>query len=148
MFGSMDVVKRKQELENFVSGEAQFLVVTDLCARGIDIPDVHVVVNFDFPADLKTFVHRCGRTARVDRAGASYTLISREESMYLAKLADVLDHRQLANQSPVETGQENLDQVQENQASETTDQKPESAPTEMDPEQEQQPEQIINGKCT
>ena len=96
MFGSMDLVKRKQELEDFVNGESKFLVVTDLCARGIDIPDVEVVINFDFPSQLKTFVHRCGRTARIDREGASYTLINREEVMYLAKLGEVLEYREIS----------------------------------------------------
>lgn len=97
MFGSMDQAKRKEELAKFVEGPARFLVVTDLCARGHDIPDVEVVVNFDFPSDLKTFVHRCGRTARVDRAGASFTLVTREETMYLAKLGELLDGRQICS---------------------------------------------------
>ena len=97
MFGSMDLVKRREELDKFVNGEELFLVVTDLCARGIDIPDVEVVLNFDFPSDLKTFVHRCGRTARIDRAGNAFSLINREESMYLAKIGHVLEFREISS---------------------------------------------------
>jgi superfamily II DNA/RNA helicase len=59
-------------LDNFRSKKNQFLVVTDLCARGIDIPNVGYVINYDFPATLKTLVHRCGRTARAGRTGISY----------------------------------------------------------------------------
>lgn len=97
MFGSMDLVKRRHELEEFVSGESKFLVVTDLCARGIDIPDVEVVFNFDFPSDLKTFIHRCGRTARIDKEGKAFSLINREETMYLSNLGEVLEFREISN---------------------------------------------------
>ena len=97
MFGSMDLVKRRQELENFVTGDSKFLVVTDLCARGIDIPDVEVVFNYDFPSDLKTFIHRCGRTARIDKEGKAFTFINREETMYLSKLGEVLEFREISN---------------------------------------------------
>jgi superfamily II DNA/RNA helicase len=92
----MDLVKRKEELDNFKLGDAKFLVVTDLCARGIDIPDVEVVINYDFPSQLKTFIHRCGRTARIDREGVSFSLINREETMYLAKLGEVLEYREIS----------------------------------------------------
>lgn len=160
MFGSMDAVKRQQELQSFVSGEAKFLVVTDLCARGIDIPDVQVVLNYDFPSDLKTFVHRCGRTARVDRAGASYTLISREESMYMAKLADVLEHRQICNRFPTDPGKGHALKTPQRQAPKSgadepdqkqdkPDQEPDSSgqiETERDPQQEQEPDQTVNGE--
>lgn len=93
----MDLVKRRHELEAFVSGDSQFLVVTDLCARGIDIPDVEVVFNYDFPSDLKTFIHRCGRTARVDKEGKALSFINREETMYLSKLGHVLEFREISN---------------------------------------------------
>ena len=93
----MDLVKRRHELEAFVSGDSQFLVVTDLCARGIDIPDVEVVFNYDFPSDLKTFIHRCGRTARVDKEGKALSFINREETMYLSKLGEVLEFREISN---------------------------------------------------
>lgn len=97
MFGQMDLTKRKSELEKFVSGQVPFMIVTDLCARGIDIPDVEVVINYDFPADLKTFIHRCGRTARVDREGRAYSLITREEMHFMVEMERVLYSRTLKN---------------------------------------------------
>ena len=72
LYSKMDQEQRGYHLENFRSKKNQFLVVTDLCARGIDIPNVGFVINYDFPATLKTLVHRCGRTARAGRTGISY----------------------------------------------------------------------------
>lgn len=60
--------------------------MTDLCARGIDIPDVEVVVNFDFPLSIKVFIHRCGRTARAETKGRCYSFFSVEERPYVCEL--------------------------------------------------------------
>lgn len=63
------------------------LVCSDSLARGMDLPSVDHVVNYDVPAHVQTYVHRVGRTARAGRAGHAYTLIKHEEvSIMLSKL--------------------------------------------------------------
>lgn len=59
------------------------MVVTDLCARGIDIPNVNYVINYDFPSLMKTFIHRCGRTARANASGTVYTFLVPQERPYV-----------------------------------------------------------------
>ena len=62
------------------------LLVTDVAARGIDIPLLECAVNFDFPATPKLFVHRVGRVARAGTAGTAYSLVTRDEMGYLLDL--------------------------------------------------------------
>jgi ATP-dependent RNA helicase DDX54/DBP10 len=63
------------------------LIVTDLAARGIDIPLLENVIHYDFPTKLKLFIHRSGRTARAGQAGTSYSLISPDELAYMHDLS-------------------------------------------------------------
>jgi superfamily II DNA/RNA helicase len=144
----MDLVKRKEELEKFVNGESLFLVVTDLCARGIDIPDVEVVINYDFPSDLKTFIHRCGRTARIDREGHAFTLINREESMYMAKISHVLEFRELSNDFSNKIALKN--EKVEDPSNKTTQEKDENTKIKEEDDTKELPESdpIIRGKIT
>lgn len=76
IFGKQDQQLRREYLNSFREGRSKILVVTDLAARGLDIPDVLNVVNFCFPQMFKTFVHRCGRTARANRSGTIYSILS------------------------------------------------------------------------
>ena len=64
IFGKMDNTARKIELNRFKKKKCRFLIVTDIAARGIDIPQLDAVINYDFPTKPKLFVHRVGRTAR------------------------------------------------------------------------------------
>lgn len=59
------------------------MIVTDLAARGIDIPKLQNVINYNFPTTLKLFIHRCGRTARAGEKGNSFTFITNDELAYL-----------------------------------------------------------------
>lgn len=83
----MDQYTREERLSKFRAKKYSFLIVTDLAARGIDIPFLENVINFDFPPSLKLFIHRSGRTARAGQKGTSYTLVTTEEVAYLHDLS-------------------------------------------------------------
>jgi len=86
VYGTLDQVARRQQVARFRSGETQILVVTDVAARGIDIPMLANVINYDFPPQPKVFIHRVGRTARAGRRGWSYSLVRAEDAPYLIDL--------------------------------------------------------------
>lgn len=85
-YGSLDQTARKMQVQDFRSGLTNVLVVTDVAARGIDIPVLANVINYDFPAQPKIFVHRVGRTARAGKRGWSYSLVRESDTPYLLDL--------------------------------------------------------------
>ncbi|GJE06730.1 MULTISPECIES: DEAD/DEAH box helicase [Methylobacterium] len=76
LHGDMDQRARMAALDAFRSGETPLLVASDVAARGLDIPAVSHVFNFDIPRHPEDYVHRIGRTGRAGRAGAAFTLVS------------------------------------------------------------------------
>ncbi|KAL1644679.1 ATP-dependent RNA helicase dbp10 [Diplodia intermedia] len=86
VYGSLDQTARKMQVHAFRTGMSNILVVTDVAARGIDIPILANVINFDFPAQPKIFVHRVGRTARAGKKGWSYNLVRDSDMPYLLDL--------------------------------------------------------------
>lgn len=92
-YGSLDQTARKTQVQDFRTGMTNILVVTDVAARGIDIPVLANVVNYDFPAQPKIFVHRVGRTARAGQRGWSYSLVCESDAPYLLDLQLFLGRR-------------------------------------------------------
>ncbi|TPX39838.1 hypothetical protein SeLEV6574_g06960 [Synchytrium endobioticum] len=87
----MDSKKREIVFTAFNSASARsVLLCTDVAARGLDIPDVDWVVQFDAPQDPKAFAHRCGRTARQGKCGAALAFLTKEEDAYLGVLSSFL----------------------------------------------------------
>jgi len=86
VYGSMDQEAREDQIHKFRRKKAQILITTDVAARGIDIPLLDHVVNFDFPPSSKLFVHRCGRTARAGRSGLAISLLALEDLPYCVEL--------------------------------------------------------------
>ncbi|KAI9458545.1 ATP-dependent RNA helicase DBP10 [Russula earlei] len=86
IYGSLDQSARKQQMDQFRRGRTNVLVVTDVAARGIDIPVLANVVNYDFPQGARVFVHRVGRTARAGRSGWAWSFVSSTELPYLVEL--------------------------------------------------------------
>ncbi|KAK8080694.1 ATP-dependent RNA helicase DBP10 [Apiospora hydei] len=86
VYGSLDQTARMEQVENFRRGRSNILVVTDVAARGIDIPILANVINYDFPPQPKVFVHRVGRTARAGQRGWSYSIVRDTDVPYLIDL--------------------------------------------------------------
>ncbi|CAJ0834384.1 13857_t:CDS:10 [Entrophospora sp. SA101] len=80
IYGSLDQTARKIQISNFRNGQTNLLVVTDVAARGIDIPIIENVINYDFINSSKVFIHRVGRTARAGKSGWAYSLITHDEN--------------------------------------------------------------------
>ena len=93
VYGSLDQTARKIQVQDFRTGLSNILVVTDVAARGIDIPVLANVINYDFPSQPKIFVHRVGRTARAGRKGWSYSLVRDADTPYLLDLQLFLSRR-------------------------------------------------------
>lgn len=86
IYGSLDHSARIRQMDQFRCGRTNVLVVTDVAARGIDIPVLANVVNYDFPQGARVFVHRVGRTARAGRSGWAWSFVSQTELPYLVEL--------------------------------------------------------------
>ncbi|RMZ90497.1 hypothetical protein DV736_g2287, partial [Chaetothyriales sp. CBS 134916] len=86
VYGSLDQTARKSQVQAFRNGQSDILVVTDVAARGIDIPVLANVINYDFPSQPKIYVHRVGRTARAGQKGWSYSIIHDADAPYLLDL--------------------------------------------------------------
>jgi superfamily II DNA/RNA helicase len=76
LHGDMDQSARTAALDRFRRGEAELLVASDVAARGLDIPEVSHVFNFDVPHHPDDYVHRIGRTGRAGRSGTSITIVA------------------------------------------------------------------------
>ncbi|KAJ1859102.1 ATP-dependent RNA helicase dbp10 [Coemansia sp. RSA 638] len=86
IYGSLDQTLRRIQIARFTAGRTQVMVVTDVAARGIDIPILANVINYDFVDSSKVFVHRVGRVARAGRRGWAYSLVTFEELPYVLDL--------------------------------------------------------------
>lgn len=93
MHGDKEQEDRFAILNKFRSGEIKVLIATDVSARGIDIPNVEYVVNYDLPDVAENYVHRIGRTGRGTNKGLAYTFCSSEELDYLAAVEEFLGHK-------------------------------------------------------
>jgi superfamily II DNA/RNA helicase len=90
LHGDMDQRARTLALEAFRNGTTQYLVASDVAARGLDIPDVSHVFNYDAPHHSEDYVHRIGRTGRAGRLGTAYTLITSADDKSLAGIEGLI----------------------------------------------------------
>ncbi|HEY4994713.1 MAG TPA: DEAD/DEAH box helicase, partial [Aestuariivirga sp.] len=90
LHGDMDQSARMKTLAAFRANELTILIASDVAARGLDIPDVSHVFNFDVPTHSEDYVHRIGRTGRAGREGHAFTMVTREESKQLKGVLDLI----------------------------------------------------------
>ena len=92
--GEINQSQRERVLDRFRAGRTQLLVATDVAARGLDIPEVSHIINYDLPLDAESYVHRIGRTGRAGRAGEALTLVTPREFRQLRMIEHAI-HRRL-----------------------------------------------------
>ncbi|MFU0503125.1 DEAD/DEAH box helicase [Pseudaminobacter sp. NGMCC 1.201702] len=114
LHGDMDQRARMQMLANFREGKLKLLVASDVAARGLDIPDVSHVFNFDVPIHAEDYVHRIGRTGRAGRSGKSFTIVTKSDTKHLDAIEKLIGQ-------PIEWHDGDLSTVTE---SESTDHAP------------------------
>ncbi len=90
LHGGKTQAQRTKTLAAFVGGRTRILIATNVAARGLDIPNVSHVINYDLPEDVETYVHRIGRTARAGRDGIAATLVSEAEKREFDKIKRAL----------------------------------------------------------
>ncbi|PIA40597.1 hypothetical protein AQUCO_02500359v1 [Aquilegia coerulea] len=83
--------ERDYVLNQFRTGKSPILVATDVAARGLDIKDIRVVINYDFPTGIEDYVHRIGRTGRAGATGIAYTFFCEQDAKYASDLIKVLE---------------------------------------------------------
>lgn len=93
LHGDMDQSARMASLDAFKNGAVDILVCSDVAARGLDIPDVSHVVNFDVPTHSEDYVHRIGRTGRAGRSGVSLTIVTSDDGKYVAQIEDLIKRK-------------------------------------------------------
>ena len=91
--GDMSQSKRQAAMDAFRSGKIDILVATDIAARGIDVPDISHVVNYDMPDTADSYTHRVGRTARASRKGNAINLVTRDDVGVVADVEMLLKER-------------------------------------------------------
>jgi ATP-dependent RNA helicase RhlE len=89
--GEKDQGERLDALKRFKEGDTNILIATDVSARGIDIPDVNYVINYDLPDKAENYVHRVGRTGRGVKKGIALSFCSEEEKERLQEIQQFLD---------------------------------------------------------
>lgn len=92
MHGDKSQEERDWTLKEFKSMQSTLLVATDVAARGLDVDDIRLVVNFDFPKEMESYVHRIGRTGRAGKKGLAVSFFVAEKNNRLAReLIDILN---------------------------------------------------------
>ena len=93
LHGDLNQTQRDRVMNRFRSGQVEILVATDVAARGLDIPEVSHVINYDIPWDPESYVHRIGRTGRAGREGDAITLVTPREQRQLRTIERLIGKR-------------------------------------------------------
>ena len=91
--GNLSQNQRRRAMDGFRSGSFKILVATDIAARGIDVSGVSHVINYDLPDTVETYIHRTGRTGRVNQSGQAYTFTTREDNKTITLIEKALGRK-------------------------------------------------------
>ena len=105
MHSDLEQGQREEILHEFRNGKVNILVATDIVARGIDIDDIRLVINYDVPHDSEDYVHRIGRTARANNDGCAITFVSETEQTKFYQIEKFLDKTIYKLQIPDQIGE-------------------------------------------
>jgi len=105
MHSDLSQQERDDVMYRFKSGQVDVLVATDIVARGIDIDDILMVINYDVPRDAEDYVHRIGRTARAQRDGVAITFVSDNDIRYFSNIERFLEKNITKNPLPEDLGE-------------------------------------------
>ena len=105
MHSDLEQAQREVVMHEFKAGRINILVATDIVARGIDIDDIRLVINFDVPHDSEDYVHRIGRTARANNDGVALTFISEKEQSNFKSIENFLEKEIYKIPFPAELGE-------------------------------------------
>ena len=84
--GDLQQSKRERIMGHFRTGKVRLLIATDVASRGIDVHNITHIINYDIPYKIEDYVHRIGRTGRMDKSGRAFTFVTREEGSYLTEI--------------------------------------------------------------
>ena len=105
MHSDLEQVQREAVMHEFKAGRINLLVATDIVARGIDIDDIRLVINYDVPHDSEDYVHRIGRTARANHDGVAITFVSEKEQNAFKSIENFLERDIYKIPVPAELGE-------------------------------------------
>jgi len=88
MHGEMDQIKRDDVMKQFRSGTVRVLITTDLLARGIDVQQVGLVINYELPFKKENYIHRIGRAGRFGRKGTAINFVLPKDARYIKEIQD------------------------------------------------------------
>ncbi|CDD91835.1 dEAD/DEAH box helicase [Bacteroides intestinalis CAG:315] len=105
MHSDLEQAQREEVMHEFKAGRVNILVATDIVARGIDIDDIRLVINYDVPHDSEDYVHRIGRTARANNDGVALTFINEKEQSNFKQIENFLEKEIYKIAVPEELGE-------------------------------------------
>ena len=105
MHSDLEQERRDEVMHDFRAAKLDIIVATDIIARGIDIDDISLVVNYDVPREAEDYVHRIGRTARAGAGGSAVTLVSESEQRSFGALEQFLGYEVVKRDIPSEIGE-------------------------------------------
>ena len=105
MHSDLSQSERDEIMYQYKSRKIDMIVATDILARGIDIDDIRIVINYDVPRDCDDYIHRIGRTARAGTKGRAITFVSQEDQEYFKRIEDFIEQDVPKMEVPAELGE-------------------------------------------